>query len=209
MQQKTTDAIVRGVREKQKNGPKDSGLESQIDEAILDSLPTGPGRRNRQVFDFARALKAIPALSDAGAKDLKSYARRWHKLAKPMITTQPFEETWIDFLRVWPRVKWPKGSEPMAQIFVVAADSEVPEVTEEYEQGQLRLLVALYRELQCAAGDGSFYLSTRTVGRLLGVDHTTAWRWLFLLEQDGILNVFSRRSQKTMKATRFRYMEEL
>jgi hypothetical protein len=154
-------------------------------------------------------LKAIPALADADAKQLKPCVQAWHKLALPIIATKPFEETWIDFLRAWPKVRFPKGTEPMTQIFSAACAADVPAVAEHYEQEQLRLLVALCQELQKATGDGPFYLSCRTAGRLLGVDHTTAWRWLFLLVQDGVLQEVTKGSQQTKKASRYRYLEEV
>ncbi len=180
-----------------------------VQRAILESLPCGPGRRNKQVFELARALKAIPALRDAPGKHLEPYVRIWHELAKRVIRTEPFEESWIDFLRGWPTVKFPKGVEPMSQIFAEAVSAEVPRVAMRYEQGQLRLLVALCRELQRVAGTGPFYLSCRTAGRLLGIDHTTAWRWLFLLEHDDVIRTVSKGSQSSRKASRYRYLPDV
>ena len=62
---------------------------------IVESLPAAMGQRNRQVFELARALKAIPALADAPADSLQPYVRRWHTMgvAKQVIKTEPFEET--------------------------------------------------------------------------------------------------------------------
>lgn len=173
--------------------------------AILQSLPLEPGKRNKQVFELARALKSIPSLADADPKTLKPLVRYWHDLASAVVTS-PAEETWIDFLRAWPRVKFLKGGEPMSKIFAAAVKSGVPEIAAAYEQSQLRLLVALCRELQRACGDGPFYLSCRTAGTLLNVNHTTAWRWLFLLEQDDVIRVVSRGSQQSRRASRFRYI---
>jgi hypothetical protein len=59
-----------------------------------------------------------------------------------------------------------------------------------------------------SAGDGPFYLSARTAARLLAVDPSTAWRWLFLLEHDRILHVVTRGVRKERKASRFRYVAE-
>lgn len=181
-------------------------LTPEVEAAIVASLPTGPGRRNRLVFELARGLKALPALADADPNDLRPFVRQWHALALPVIRTEPFDETWIDFLRAWPRVKYPKGTEPMALILARAMETELPPAAEAYGLDGIRTLVALCRELQRAAGEGPFYLSTRTAGRLLQVDHSTAWRWLFLLENDGVLSVVQRGSQGTRKATRYRYL---
>ena len=80
-----------------------------------------------------------------------------------------------------------------------------------YEHDKLRLLVSMCRELQRHAGDGPFYLGCRTAGRLLDVNHTTAWRWLFLLESDGLLSVVERGGQtgSRYRATRYRYGRDL
>ena len=94
----------------------------------------------------------------------------------------------------------------MAQIFAKAVNTDEPAVARRYEQGQLRLLVALCQELQRAAGERPFYLSCRTAGRLLGVDHTTAWRWLFLLEHHQVIKTVAKGSQSTGKASRYRYL---
>jgi Bifunctional DNA primase/polymerase, N-terminal len=186
------------------------GLSDAIESAVTESLPSTPRQRNRCVFEFARALKAIPELASTEARTLEPIVRDWHRRALPFISTKPFEETWIDFLRAWPRVQHPKGSDPMAAIFAKALKADVPNVVDEkgYQQAALRLLVSLCRELQRAAGDRPFYLSARTAGRLLGVDHLMAWRWLFLLEQDNILRVVTRGDQKTWKASRYRYVAE-
>src|SRR5262249_31604916 len=39
-------------------------LSEQIRRAIANTLPTSSGQRNRQVFELARELKAIPAIAD-------------------------------------------------------------------------------------------------------------------------------------------------
>jgi hypothetical protein len=118
-------------------------------------------------------------------------------------------ETRIDFLKAWPRVKFPKGKEPMSDIVSRARLAPLLPEAAGYEQEGLRFLVALCRELQRSAGDGAFYLSCRTAGRLLGVDHTTANRWMFLLVQDGILEPVAIGSTATWRASRFRYKRNL
>ena len=201
-----TEAIRGGVFGGEISVASPTEWDESIDTAIRESLPSGFGKRHRQVFELARALKAIPALADADVRDLKPYVRRWHKLAKPSIKTKPFEETWIDFLHAWPRVKFPKGEEPMANILTLARISDPPECSIQFEQPKLRLLVSLCRELQRAVGDGPFYLSCRTAGRLVGVGHLTAWRWLSLLESEQILRVVEKGNATTKRASRFRYL---
>jgi hypothetical protein len=179
----------------------------EIEQATLDTLPNGPGQRNRQIFEFARSLKAIPGLHDAPAKSLKPYVEEWHRRAKPVITTQPFEETWIDFIKGWKSVKFPKGQNPLDGILAVARESEVPEVALQYEQPNVRLVVSICRELQRRVGTEPFFLSCRKLGSMVNVDHTTASRWLYLLVQDGILRLV--KTGNSYKAHRYRYLADL
>lgn len=181
----------------------------EIEKAIRETLPGGPGRRNRQVFALARSLKAVPVLADADANACEPYVREWHARALQHVHTKPFEETWIDFLTAWPRVKYPKGEEPMAGMFAAALKAGVPPEATRYEQPAIHHLAALCRELQRGAGTQPFFLSARTAGRLLEVDHTTAWRWLFLLQNDRVIEVVERGEAGKQRATRFRYLGEL
>ena len=172
-QQRTTEAM--------KGGGCLAALQNHqntIDRIVAETLPATIGQRHRQVFDLARALKAVPHYADAAAGDLQTIVRRWHQegVRRGVIGTEPFEETWIDFLRAWPRVKFPKGQEPVTAIFEKAKGRPLPQAARQYESPGVRLLVALCQELQRAAGDEPFFLGCRTAGRLLKVDHTTAWR---------------------------------
>ncbi|MCH8807867.1 MAG: hypothetical protein IH986_17515 [Planctomycetes bacterium] len=98
----------------------------------------------------------------------------------------------------------------MAQILKRAKDSVYPKAAERYELPALRLLVALCRELQRAAGDAPFYLSCRTAERLLGVNHMKAWKWLAGLTNDGVLREVEKGGQAgtARRATRYRYVAD-
>lgn len=179
-----------------------------LDEAIALTQPQREGERNRKLFELARALKSMPEYADADPRDLQQIVRRWHGQALPVIGTKPFDDTWFDFLYAWPRVRFTLGGGPMAQIFARAAENDPPAAAQRYERPELRLLVALCRELQRATGDGPFFLSCWTAARLLGVAHMTAWRWLCGLTADGVLVVVEKggRANAMGKATRFRYI---
>ncbi len=94
-------------------------------------------------------------------------------------------------------------------LFKTAKAAKLPELALGYESGKVRLLVALCRELQRAAGDGPFYLAARTAGRLLEVEYTTAWRWLTGLCHDEVLALVTSGSQAERKANRYRYLGPL
>jgi len=181
----------------------------EIQRAILETLPTKKGTRNKAVFSLARTLKAIPLLTDASWKVLRPYVEYWHQQALPVIETKPFEETWIDFLKAWPKVKFPKGSEPMALALEWARIAELPEEAYRYEQEPLRQLVSLCRELQRVSGEFPFFLSCRTVERFLGVGFKTANRWLFLLVEEGVLEIVRKGSMVGRRASRYRYVGKL
>jgi len=198
--EKTTDAILGGGVASQANG---DGIKDAIEEAIRSTLPTGPGLRHRQVFELARALKAIAPLTDAKAIDLEEIVHEWHRRALPHIRTEPFEQTLIDFCRGWPRVKIPKGR-TMEAIVERARRAPLPKCAERFESEPARLLVGVCRELQRMAGDAPFFLSCRVAAASLDIDHVRAWRHLFLLEQYQILAVVAR-GTKT-HATRYRYL---
>ena len=162
------------------------------------------------MFELARTLKSLPQFSGAEAGDLRPIVQEWHRRALSKIRTKEFEETWIDFLQAWPRVRHPMGSEPMMEIFRRTVEGDRPPIamTKYPENERLQILVSLCRELQRAAGDQPFFLSTRTAGRLLSASHTEAGRWFFLLESDGILEVKAKGGthENPRNATRFRYL---
>ncbi len=152
----------------------------------------------------------MPEYTDADPKQFYSVVKEWHKKALPNIRTKEFEETWIDFLKGWEKIKWKIGDKPMAQIFERAIRFEPPKIAvEKYpKNNKLKILVSLCRELQRAAGNSPFFLSARTAARLLNSYPMQTSRWLWLLETDDILKVVSKgKMTKTGGiATRFRYI---
>lgn len=209
-----TEAIVREEKENRaepnRKTKNEVEIETEIEKAIMETLPQEERTRNRQVFEFARSLKSLPQFSDADPTQLRDIIKLWHDKALPNIRTKEFEETWIDFLKAWPRIKYAKGEEPMAKIFERAVQLEPPKIAVKMypEHGKLKVLVALCRELQRAAGDSPFYLSVRTAGRLLNVTPMTANRWLFLLLSDGVLKLVSKggAADTVRLASRYRYI---
>jgi hypothetical protein len=180
-------------------------VEFTVEEAILGSLPTGPGQRHRQVFEFARRLKAVPSLANQPGRSLRKYVEEWHRRAFSAIGTKPFEETWIDFLRAWGNVRCPYGDGILTTAFEKACRDGVPELTNDYDQPEVLLLAGLCRELQRGAGDRPFFLSCRDAGRLLGVTHVQASRWLFLLVADSVLEEVEKGDVRNRRASQYRY----
>jgi hypothetical protein len=185
----------------------DAEVLAEINLAVHETVPQGKGQRHRQVFELCRALKAIPAIADAQPLQLVHVLRMWWERAQ-VHSLSPWEEHLADFLEGWGRVKYAKGEGPMVTCLQRARENPLPEVAHQFEQQPLRLLVALCRELQRETGAGPFYLSSRTAGTLLGVDHTTAHRWLTFLKNLRILELTEKGSQnpKDRRANRYRYL---
>ncbi len=59
--------------------------------------------------------------------------------------------------------------------------------------------------LQRVSGEKPFFLACRTAGKLLGVDHTTASRGLFLLRNDGLLEEVEKGNRINRRASRYKY----
>ena len=181
-----------------------------MERIIKETLPREFGTRNRKVFELARGLKSLPLFTDAEPGEVREIVETWHRRAISRIRTKDFAETWIDFLKAWPRVRHPKGEGPMTAAFERAVRAKLPKrIVKAYpDNPKLHLLGSLCRELQKAAGTAPFYLASRTAGELLKVSHTQANRWLFLLVAEGILTEVEKGGTRDgpRRATRFRYV---
>jgi hypothetical protein len=182
-----------------------SAIGEDIERAIVATLPTGPGRRNKAVFALCRHLKSIPALSVAAPGDLRGIVLEWHRRALAFAQTTSPEETLAAFFRGWPKVKFPAGAEPLRQLFQEALSEPLPHCCEQYPTYEVKVLVALCRKLHHHWQPNPFMLSCRVAAELLNVSHVTANSWLTLLEFDGILDVHEVGSQKTRRASRYFY----
>lgn len=174
--------------------------------AIASCLPTKTGQRNKMVFELARYLRAIPELSGAPVEALKPIVRQWHAAALPMIRTKEFDESWFDFTNAWPTVLYPNGLEPVKMIFNRALERDPPQAALQYELQKVRQLVMLCRELQQEAGDAPFFLACRTAADLVGIDYTTANRWLNGLCRDRVLELVERGTVGGRRANTYRYL---
>jgi hypothetical protein len=204
--EQTEQAEASGGKLIQLRGVEEGVGGDDVERAITATLPSGPGQRNHCVFRLARALKSIPRLSGADPRDLKPVVRRWHKLALRFIDTKVFDETWADFLQAWPRIKFKDGANPMESLVARAFASEPPASMVDCEDPTLIKIACLCRELQRASGSAPFFLACRTAGKHLGVSRQAVWKWMKLLRDEGLLVEISKGSQKTGKASRYRWV---
>ena len=184
-------------------------IKDDVENAIVKTLPTKPGERNRCVFKFARALKAIPALANADASVLIPILRKWHRRALSVIRTKAFEETELDFYFAWQNAIFPLCENMLRLVLERAKQTDPPPEAERYEQREMRVLVAFCREMQRIAGDRPFFLGCRDAHKLLKVSYKTANRWLLLMERHKLLLVTKRGSPESRKANRYRYLGSL
>lgn len=178
-------------------------------EIVDRTLPECQGHRHRRLFELARELKALPHLKDAPLTDLRPIVKQWHDKALPTIGTKPFEDTWFDFCDGWGRVKRAKGEGLADDLLARAIAAGVPKEAAHYERHELKLLVALCRELQRQSPGKPFFLSCRLAGEQLGVEHHTAARWLRGLQADGILLLVKEGHIAKRLATEYRYLAPL
>jgi hypothetical protein len=177
-----------------------------IQHAICLTLPDGPGQRNAKIFEFARQLKAIPELCGLAAFDLKSHMRLWHAAATPFIKTKAWEESWSDFQNAWSRARIPAGESSFEQLLKNVKSLSIPPCAEEYDQLEVHCLVALCRESQRLVGDAAFFLGARTAGDALGVDKSSAARWLKMLCEDRVLRLVQPGTLNSHQASEYRYI---
>lgn len=174
-----------------------------VSDAINSTLPAAEGQRNRKLFEFARALKAVPTLANAPLHEIKPTVKAWHTAALPTIGTRAFDSTWAEFTYAWPRVRVPMGLNPVAQAIARADAAPLPPEAAGYDSPQVQRLVKLCLELQRGSGSDPFFLSCRTAGNVIGVDHDAANKMLVMLVADAVL--VRARAGTARTAARYRF----
>jgi hypothetical protein len=174
------------------------------EDAIALTLPQIPGTRHRQVFKFARALKAVPGYADQPFLVLRPIVKQWHAAALSVINSKDFDETWMDFVNAWKRVQYALGESPMDQLLERVQHMPPPPEAANYDTPAMKLLVALCAELQRQHGQEPFYLDVRTAGRLIGLDHNAAHRRMKMLKSEGLL--LEVETGRQHRATRWRWI---
>jgi Bifunctional DNA primase/polymerase, N-terminal len=166
-------------------------------DAVVATLPTGPGQRNHKLFELARRLKSIPGLDTSPAM-LRAVVVMWFERALPVIRTKELQESWADFQLAWVRAR-PHGA-ALTAAYDAARRRPLPPVDGD---GEVGVLAALCRNLGGASRQ--FFLSCRAVEALFGVGRMTAWRWLVALQFHGVIEEVEKGKNKNRQATVWRY----
>jgi hypothetical protein len=176
--------------------------DSEINSVIAELQPTGPGQRNRLLFDLARELKG--KCPNATSEELRAIVRHWHQQALPVIRTKSFDESWTDFVIAWQRVQRPAG-----QSFAAAAKAAevctVPAAAK-YD-GHLHRLVCLCWQLAQQWGNSPFPLGCEIAAEYLGVSGVHASRLLNTLRFEGVLTRVTKGCKRTKKASEWRFVD--
>jgi hypothetical protein len=182
-------------------GVSATSVPQSVEEAIAQTLPTGPGQRNRRLFDLALALKLV--CPEARSARLRMIVANWHQRALPVIRTKSLDESMQDFIVAWNRIK----SLPLSLERVVETAKSAPTPARAMHYGEpLRLLVRVCKSLQAEWGDRPFFLSVREAERVTGLSRMEAWRAFQVLQFDQILKLQVMGTLKGRKATQWRYL---
>jgi hypothetical protein len=92
----------------------------------------------------------------------------------------------------------------MRAVFDAAMVKPLPAQAKPYYLPKMKKLIAFCAELQIAAKGGTFFLSCRDAGVLLGEDHRKVWGWLRKLEADCVLQRIETGSLGKHKANEYR-----
>ena len=109
-------------------------------------------------------------------EEARPVVEAWHKAALPVIGTKPFEITWLDFRRAWHKVKHPAGSGELGQAVQTAKErlaSGRGIHQNDFESDEVRLLLETCFVLSTLETDGTFFLSCRNAGKIVGQSHQT------------------------------------
>jgi hypothetical protein len=177
-----TDAIIAGGVVSKALSPLSEPVCRTIDDAVQLALPDKAHQNNDRLFTLARAVKTLEIQSGKFTPaQLRDVFSRWFKRATEFLRPeQTRDEYMTQFLNAYDSAKIPLGDGAITQAWKQAQEKPLPpEAVENFEDQNLRLVVALCRELQIMAGQEPFYLSARTVQRLTKQEsHATAARWL-------------------------------
>jgi hypothetical protein len=154
-----------------------------IDWAIEHTCPTGPGERNRRIFDFARHLRTVyDKATDPDA--LRCHVEDWHRAALPYIRTKDFGATWADFINAWDSVEMPAGATLALVERMANEDSFILGLGDMNLDKVARLLRAAAR---VRGASGVLFMDYRTMGKSVGLSAVAARKIAFKLVDLGYL----------------------
>jgi hypothetical protein len=174
-----------------------------ISAVIQRTLPTGPGQRNRRVFDLACELKRL--IPNASQAQLQTILRQWHEAALPFITTKPFGPTLIDFAIAWQNVETSLGSVFLQLVDEAKAIAPTLAIADIYDDQALRALTAMCFVLHRHHQGRPWPLSARKAGEAIGVSKSEAARLLKALVFVGLIRFVTPHDRLARRAAEYQW----
>ena len=207
--QKRTEENTRAQRKTEEHtrpdlsNPLCSSVKYLIEMAIRGSLPKTVRERNKKLFSLARKIRGIDELSSFSMAELKPFVRDWHQCALPDISTKPFDETWADFVRGWPKIKEPH---PMIieRSSLAAEGMYEPTLCKEYDSSAAKHLIKICMVLAKRESSGVFYLSCRDAGLVANISFKRAADILNMFVIDEVL-ILELKGGRSGQASRYRF----
>lgn len=180
---------------------------AEVEAAIRATLPEVVGQRNNRIFRLACRLKAIGALADRPGHHLREFVQAWHDRALPVIGTQEFETTWVDFLNAWPNAM-PHGQRfrEIVRSSIESPDPLARQVVSLFgvAKPEFHALVALCCALDLYHKGGQWPLACRIASDAVDVNFKTAAVWLQLLVRNGVLVLMAPSRVEGRRAAEYR-----
>lgn len=172
-------------------------------------IATDIHQSDQMLFWLARGLLNMKSLTEIEAEDIFD---RWHsksRAAEVLRPEQSRDEYFLQFMHKRSLARVPLDSrETIDLAWKAANENDVPEVALRFKDRAIQRVVSLCRELQRIAGLEPFYLSCRTVQRLLGHDHhSKAAVWLTGFCKVRIIEEVEKGTRP--RASRYRYLHPL
>ncbi|MGZ4962779.1 MAG: bifunctional DNA primase/polymerase [Limisphaerales bacterium] len=184
-----------------------------LDQALAAARALGPHQNHHRLFTLARGIKAVELFKcgEFSQEELRGVFDRWFAEARPFVRKELSEDDyWFEFMDAYDNALHPLGQNMIEIAWEKVSASPLPIVAHQFKDAGLQKVVSLCREMARMRGSRPFFISCRTIQRLLGhPEHVRAARWLRGLTRAKILAVVEAGEIKTRKATRYRYLPPL
>ncbi len=188
-----------------------TGLYRTLEDVLKVAVPKATGTSHHHLFILARGIKAVekvrgkPFSTDERIEAFDAWYQRSKLFLRPELTRDDYM---IEFFNTFRSTKYALGGEAILNAWVAAKRNPPPPEANVFASVEKRLVVALCRQLQIQGGKQTFFLSCRTLARLLGhPSHSTAATWLGALVAMGFLDEVRKGDQSTGKATEYKYLK--
>lgn len=190
-----------------------SAVIGSVQEAVRLCTPAKRRSTDKLMFKFCRALKTLERHrgSPLDKQELNDAFKAWYDAALPFLRNEPLSRYRAEFFYRFDQAKAPLGHARLLKRALHRADTCAPpsEAEQFADDALLKRLVSLLYCLQIEAGDQWFWISSRDCGRLLGVSHTEAARWIKVLASDHYRILKIVRPHTSESCPRYRWMGSL